>query len=602
MDNTKRKPEENQIAQLENEVARLNKKIAKYEAIELKQNRYGLVWLDVPEAFEDDVENKLPILEEVPEFAISSKDGKPTHLLIEGDNYHALTCLNYTHKEKIDVVYIDPPYNTGSDGFKYKDKRILKEYPDGTEVPVDHPLRHSYWLSFMKKRLELAKTLLKDSGVIFISIDDNELAQLKLLCDEIFSPLNFENIFTIKVRHENRILRQDIRYQQTIEYLLCYKAGQGYNPARIETVNDKNNDYAFNLLITANKPREIKEINGYKVEIYNKNDYRLENVGAGKGSLKQYSIRGSLITQGGSAAEYYEKYLRARRKQDGLGSLYKVLGMGTRGDGLGFRYILQPEKENIKNGLYLQGKPIKETDTKGLPYPNFWDFVNEFNNVGYEGGVEFKNGKKPIGFLKKILELAKVGKDSIVLDFFAGSASVLEAVASYNEERNFNCRTILVTNNENDITTETTRPRIKNVLNGLSGVKRYGGSLRYFQTAFVGKNNILKADDSDKIELAHNAGGMLAVAENTFDRVEENDCWQIFENEKQYTAVYFREEFGKFDEFVENIGKLKKPTVVYIFSWEKEFEFDEFEDNKNIEVKTIPQPILEIYKQIYNLV
>src|SRR4030065_2762951 len=110
MKNTERTPEANEKAQLENEIARLKKKIEKYEAIELKQNRFGLVWLDVPEAFEDDVENKLPILEEVPKLNINSKDDKQTHLLIEGDNYHALTCLNYTHKGKIDVIYIDPPY------------------------------------------------------------------------------------------------------------------------------------------------------------------------------------------------------------------------------------------------------------------------------------------------------------------------------------------------------------------------------------------------------------------------------------------------------------------------------------------------------------
>src|SRR6202142_1624516 len=122
MQNTTRTPQDNEKAQLENELTRLQKKIEKYEAIELKQNRYGLVWLDVPEAFEDDVENKLPILEEVPKLAINNEDGKPTHLLIEGDNYHALTCLNYTHKDKVDVIYIDPPYNTGSADFKYKDK------------------------------------------------------------------------------------------------------------------------------------------------------------------------------------------------------------------------------------------------------------------------------------------------------------------------------------------------------------------------------------------------------------------------------------------------------------------------------------------------
>ena len=150
--------------------------------------------------------------------------------------------------------------------------------------------------------------------------------------------------------------------------------------------------------------------------------------------------------------------------------------------------------------------------------------------------------------------------------------------------------------------TDICYPRIKNVIKGYNSKKGLGNSIKYFKTAFVGKNNILKADDADKIELAHNAGGMLAIAENTFDPVEQNNYWQIFENKKQYTAVYFREEFSKFDDFVERVRKLKKPAVVYIFSWEKEFDFNDFDDDKNIQIKTIPQPILEIYKNIYNLV
>src|SRR3989344_3894917 len=171
------------------EILKLKKEIERLKH-SVKKQRYGLVWMDVPEAFEDDVENKLPILKEITELAIKSEDNQPAHLLIEGDNYHALTCLNYTHKGKIDVIYIDPPYNTGSDGFRYKDKRVIDKFPDGTEVPIEHPFRHSYWLSFMRKRLELAKDLLKDEGVIFISIDDNEAAQLKLLCNEIFKEEN----------------------------------------------------------------------------------------------------------------------------------------------------------------------------------------------------------------------------------------------------------------------------------------------------------------------------------------------------------------------------------------------------------------------------
>ncbi|MFA6368201.1 MAG: site-specific DNA-methyltransferase, partial [Bacteroidales bacterium] len=171
------------IRELEKEDKKLNTQI-------IKDDRYGLNWIDCPEAFEKETEDKIPILEEAKDKAITNEDGKPTHILIEGDNYHALTCLNYTHKGKIDVIYIDPPYNTGSDGFTYKDKRFLKEYPNGQPVPKEHPLRHSYWLSFMSKRLQLAKELLSDKGVIFISIDDNEIAQLKLLCDKVFGDDN----------------------------------------------------------------------------------------------------------------------------------------------------------------------------------------------------------------------------------------------------------------------------------------------------------------------------------------------------------------------------------------------------------------------------
>jgi len=175
---------QSKIKQLEKEVARLQKAV--------KQTKYGLAWLDVPEAFDKESENKLPILKEIPEKAIFNDDGKPTHILIEGDNYHALTCLNYTHKGKIDVIYIDPPYNTGDDGFRYKDKRILEKFPDGTLVPKDHPLRHSYWLSFMQKRFELMKELLAPTGIAIIHMDENELFNLGLLlcCNKIFSEKN----------------------------------------------------------------------------------------------------------------------------------------------------------------------------------------------------------------------------------------------------------------------------------------------------------------------------------------------------------------------------------------------------------------------------
>lgn len=149
----------------------------------LRENKtYGLVWEDKPEDVEERLRDELPILTEVPEYAITSEDkDAPNHILIEGDNLEALATLAYTHEGKIDVIYIDPPYNTGNKDFIYNDSYVDKE----------DSYRHSKWLSFMSRRLKIAKKLLSDHGVIFISIDDNEQAQLKLLCDEIFGADRF---------------------------------------------------------------------------------------------------------------------------------------------------------------------------------------------------------------------------------------------------------------------------------------------------------------------------------------------------------------------------------------------------------------------------
>ena len=156
----------------------------KSELIKLlrSQKKYGLVWEDKPEDAEQRMVNEQPVLVEVPERAILSDDAEaPNHILIEGDNLEALTALSYTHAGKIDVIYIDPPYNTGNKDFVYNDSFVDKE----------NGYRHSMWLSFMNKRLKIAKNLLSEKGVIFISCDDNEQAPLKMLCDEIFSEANF---------------------------------------------------------------------------------------------------------------------------------------------------------------------------------------------------------------------------------------------------------------------------------------------------------------------------------------------------------------------------------------------------------------------------
>ena len=567
MPNNKRTPEDNEKAQLENEVARLSKKIAKYEAIELKQNRFGLVWLDVPEAFENDVENKLPILEEVPKLAINSKDGKPTHLLIEGDNYHVLTCLNYTHKGKVDVIYIDPPYNTGSDGFKYKDKRFLKEYPDGTEVPIDHPLRHSYWLSFMKKRLDLVRDLLSERGLMFITIDDNEMAQLKLLCDSIFGENNVEVMIWHKVGDDSGRLKITYRFRREHEYVLvCYKQKEKTFFKKFLTDRNYKNEYTN----PDNDPR-----GAYKQGIISTTEAKSKSTGKNFYTIKTPS--GKAITrQWRFPKEEFERLDKDNR-----------IYYGKDGSSIpSSKVFINEQKETTPISILAE---LGTAKSAGIELEELMD-------------SKIFNYPKPVSLIKHLLKISSE-KDDIVLDFFAGSGTTGQAVSELNNEDKGARQFILITNNDevvngkkHKIMTDICLPRIKRV------IKRDGGSTKHFKTAFVGKNNILKANDADKIELAHNAGGMLAIAENTFDQVEQNNYWQIFENSKQYTAVYFREESGKFDNFVDRVRKLKKPAVVYIFSWEKEFDFSDFDYDENVKIKTIPQPILEIYKQIYNLV
>ena len=157
------------------------------------RKKYGLIWDEerTKEKFEKDAENALPVLKEVKGKEINTDSSKPFNILIEGENYHALSVLNYTHQGKIDVIYIDPPYNTGAKDWKYNN-----DYVD-----INDTYRHSKWLSMMSKRLRLAKKLLKDDGVLICAIDENELNRLGLLLEDIFG--NYE-IHCITIIHNPR--------------------------------------------------------------------------------------------------------------------------------------------------------------------------------------------------------------------------------------------------------------------------------------------------------------------------------------------------------------------------------------------------------------
>jgi len=450
----------------------------------------------------------------------------------------------------------------------------------------------------MKKRLELAKDILADDGLIFISIDDNESSQLRFLCDEIFGQSNFLLPLYVQVRYAGKTLVEDMDVQKLIETVYVY------GKTSLAKLNREEVDYSFEKFIykiEENGEPEMVTLGGKKVGIFRKEQYKIVEVESSKDALKEIWATGKVL-DGNSSGRFFRDYLIPRQKEDELCTLYKVYGIGD--DIYDYRYFTGPKKITASKGKYYQGVPKEifdnsEGKTKTLPVINFVNFADAFGNCRHEGDVDFRSGKKPLEFLKYLLKLGiKPNKQNVVVDFFAGSGSTLEAVMDLQQ----NHKVILVTNNEGKIMDNICLPRMKNAINGYKNKQGSQENVKYYKTAFVGKHNILDADDKDKIQLAYHAGEMLAIAEDTLEQVEKNDYWQVFGNKDRVTAVYFREEQDRYDEFVKKVLSFKKPVTVYMFGWEEKVDVIDFEDSKNISLKTIPQPILEIYKQIYNII
>lgn len=568
------------IHELEKQVLRLQTELKKNS-----ETQYGLRWMDVPEAFEAEAENAIPTLEEVPDKAISNDDGKPTHILIEGDNFHALTCLNYTHKGTIDVIYIDPPYNTGSDGFVYKDKRVLDKFPDGTTVPTDHPLRHSYWLSFMHKRLELAKNLLSDRGVIFISIDDNEQANLKLLCDQVFGEKNFVgNVIWEKTDSP----RMDVKgFTVRHDYILVYAKS----------------DFVLKRIF----PNEVPEH-------YNKVD----------DSGKRYYLK-PLRLMGGHKSDSLYYGIKA---PDGT-IIFPQEKNGEKGC---WRWSLSKYNEEIERIEWIKGKNgwsanfrIYADNLTPIPVNTIWNFKkvgstrtakNELENIVRQNIFSYPKPSSLISFIEQIA----TNKSSTILDFFAGSGTTMHATMQLNEEDGGHRQCILVQQNENNICEAVTYERNKRVMQGYTNAKGeavagLGNSMKYYRTAFVGEHKITDITDADKVALTQKAGCLLALGENTLEEIKTAKSYQIFQlrkgdkptNDFGYTAVYFSGNLLQFADFRREIEQIQAANpltriAVYVFTWGDPSVFEnEFDDLSGITIKPIPQPILEIYQNIHQL-
>ena len=358
------------------------------------------------------------------------------NLIIKGNNLIALSSLLKRYEGKVKCIYIDPPYNTGADSFGYNDS-----------------FNQATWLLFMKNRLELAKRMLSDNGVILIQISFHQYPYLRILADEVFSQGKHLLDFNTLVRHPERSLTGDKEFNDVVEYTLVYSKNPGYKmpKIRIEKIDD---DYQYDFVLSG-EPKEILNLGGKSVSVYYPEQVDISRSTGHIGGLKSMSIRGS-IREKNSSGRFYVAYLEPLIGKYPKGTIFTVPEMGD--DGNPYR-IFELPKGNNKNGFYYPGKPIS-SDVTLKPYPNFLDFVQQYNLVNDEGDVSFRNGKKPEEYISYYLDIFS-SKDDLILDFQLGSGTTC-AVAHKMNRRYIGIEQM---NYIRDISSE----RLKNVIDGEQG-------------------------------------------------------------------------------------------------------------------------------------
>lgn len=358
------------------------------------------------------------------------------NLIIKGNNLIALSSLLKRYEGKVKCIYIDPPYNTGADSFGYNDS-----------------FNQATWLLFMKNRLELAKRMLSDNGVILIQISFHQYPYLRILADEVFSQGKHLLDFNTLVRHPERSLTGDKEFNDVVEYTLVYSKNPGYKmpKMRIEKTDD---DYQYDFVLSG-EPKEILNLGGKSVSVYYPEQVDISRSTGHIGGLKSMSIRGS-IREKNSSGRFYVAYLEPLIGKYPKGTIFTVPEMGD--DGNPYR-IFELPKGNNKNGFYYPGKPIS-SDVTLKPYPNFLDFVQQYNLVNDEGDVSFRNGKKPEEYISYYLDIFS-SKDDLILDFQLGSGTTC-AVAHKMNRRYIGIEQM---NYIRDISSE----RLKNVIDGEQG-------------------------------------------------------------------------------------------------------------------------------------
>lgn len=529
------------------------------------RKKYGLVWEDKPEFVVELCKKKLPVLIEYKNKEIKADDNKPVNILIEGDNYHSLSVLNYTHKRKIDVIYIDPPYNTGAKDWKY----------NNNYVDTNDTYRHSKWLSMMSKRLQLAKNLLKKDGALICAIDENEISHLGVILEEIF--FDWE-IHLITIVH---------------------------NPRGIQGKNfSYTNEFAFFVL-----PSGKKIIGSRKIDEANKDWSNLRNWGGeslrsdAKNCFYPIIIENDKIIGFGDvvSSETHPKSQTIKK-----GNKYYIYPIDRNGIERKWRYAKQSVEEIInllrarktKDGYEIEiGKDFGSIKT-------VWQDSKHDASIYGTKLIHALVPKTNFDFPKSIWNvydcLAPIiyeRKNAIVLDFFAGSGTTGHAVMVLNKEDKGNREFILCTNNENGIAEDVCYPRIKKVIQGhrdYPDITDIPTNLKYFKTDFVDA----KQTDQNKKKLVDKSTEMLCLKEDCFEEVKNGKNFKIFKNNHKHLGIIYDDEGIK--NFKKEVNKINAKFIVYIFSLDDSAREEEFEDIKDlVELKPIPAVILNVYKRIF---
>ncbi len=426
----------------------------------LNSKKYGLVWEKHEEAVDIQMQDNIPVFTEVADKEISSMPNEGYNFLLEGDNLHSLRLLEKTHRGKIDVIYIDPPYNTKNKDFIYDDVFV-----DGTDG-----YRHSKWISFMAERLNIAEKLLSERGCIFISIDDNEQAALKMLCDEIFG----EDKFVAHIPWRKRTAKSDVPFgiSQDCESILCYAnsafraAVKGKERKYFETDDFPGRPWRFHDLTTQRTIEERPNSNYTMVNPKNGEEFPVNPLRCWAitiDTFQQYYDENRVIFPGDYDFLNISKPVLRYWKDDDMEKAGSDFGL-------------------VAASTYLPSEIVGMTQ----------DGTKEITALFGSKKFSFP---KPVGLIKYLIEIATVrNPEALILDFFAGSGTTAQAVLELNQADKGKRKFILCTNNENRICEDITYPRIKTVITGKrtdESIYSDGipANLKYYHTDFVSKDS-----------------------------------------------------------------------------------------------------------------